>query len=721
MDKETLVRIVLAAAIIMVMWWAYDAYLAPKPPEPGTAPAAPATPDGTKVGEGEAVPKPPPGEVAADLYDLLAAGATAPADPVVLGSDLPVGPYDLEAEVHPTGAALRRLTLARRDFFKTVADRDQPADQRKPMHLVGPEAPEPVLGVEELRLRLDGREGWGKVDLTGVAWRVGHVADDHASAVFEVDVTDADGAALATVRHVYTLLPRSAPAGDAEADAVPQFELRTAVEVEALDPRVESAYYVLRGPSALPREGQRRDYRRAVVGMWAAGSVDVERYDGKAALKGKTPRIGPDMAWVGQEDKYFCVVVIPLVPSPDGTQVIPTAAPGAGTFAAGARVAARTVQEERQEVPLPIVRLESKAVTLEPGKPVRHEFVVFAGPKDPRHLEAYYQAIGLDKLVVWSQCCIPGMAPISRLLLGVIEVFHSVVGNWGVAIVMLVILLQIVLLPVNRWSAKSMAGMQKMGPKMQEIREKYANDQKKLQEEMAKIGGFKAFGGCLPMFVQMPVWIGLYGALLVAIQLRHSAFLPAAWIPDGSLFLQDLSAPDALIHWSEPLYLPGQDIPLLGWLIGAIQSMLGGGGGITTFNILPLAVGILMYVQQKLMPMSSSAAANPQAQQQQKMMMKFMPVFLGVVLYSAPAGLCLYITTSSLVRLVENKLFRHRWVEEAKGDGPTPSEPNGSGEPAQKQSLVAGRKKSIGERVESWVKQKMGEAQKQQKGDRRNK
>jgi len=265
-----------------------------------------------------------------------------------------------------------------------------------------------------------------------------------------------------------------------------------------------------------------------------------------------------------------------------------------------------------------------------------------------------------------------------------------------------------------------MAEMQRVGPKMQEIRQKYAGDQKKMQEEMAKIGGFKAFGGCLPMFVQMPIWIGLYGALLVAIQLRHSAFLPAGWIPDGSLFLQDLSAPDALIHWAAPLYLPGQDIPLLGWVIGGIESMLGGGGGITSFNLLPIAVGVLMYVQQKLMPMASgAAAANPQAQQQQKMMMRIMPIFLGVVLYSAPSGLCLYITTSSLVRLVENRFFRHRWIEAAKAKAERDEAPEAPGRPAKapaRRSRVAGRKKSIGERAEAWIRRKIDEAQKEGRG-----
>ncbi|MFO8013980.1 MAG: membrane protein insertase YidC [Phycisphaerae bacterium] len=719
MDKETVIRIVVAAALMAAMFYAYQAFLKPEPSPPGERPDAPAespatpgeeTAEGT--GEKEETGEAPP--AGAETYDLAAVGAAEAAAPVVLGSDLPISRFDLEAEIHPTGAAMRRLTLARKKFFETVADRDLPPVEREPLHLVGPEADEPAMAVEELRLRLEGREGWGRADLAGVPWRVKDAADDRASAVFEVDVQDSGGAPLATVRRAYTLFPRS-PAGE-DGESVPQYELRMAVEIVARDPRLEQAYYVLHGPPALPREGQRRDYRGAVVGRWAEGQVDVEQYKGE--IEGG-PRIGPEMAWLGQEDKYFTVVLIPLVPAPDGSHVIPTSPPASGTFAAGAEVSGRTVTEGRSEVTLPVVRLESKAVALEADEPLRHEFVVFAGPKDPDHLEAYYQKIGLDKLVVWSQCC-SFFAPISRLLLAVVEALHSVVQNWGVAIILLVILLQIVLLPVTKWSAKSMAEMQRLGPKMQEIREKYANDQKKLQEEMAKIGGFKAFGGCLPMFVQMPIWIGLYGALLVAIQLRHSAFLPAGWIPAGSLFLQDLSAPDALIHWAEPLYLPGKDIPLLGWVIGGIESMLGGAGGITSFNILPIAVGVLMYVQQRLMPMSSSAAsANPQMQQQQKMMMRIMPVFLGVVLYSAPSGLCLYITTSSLVRLVESRFFRHRWIEAAKAKAERADAPEPPGEPgkaAARQSRVAGRKKSIGERAEAWIRRKMDEAQKPNRG-----
>lgn len=736
MDKETIIRTILAVAIVIGLMWAWQAWFAPPPQPPAQGPEQPTTPGPDKpvgppdAGQVKAPPdaeqvKAPPAEgpaPGADTWDMRAVGAAAPGEPVILGSDAPITPHDLEVEIHPQGAAVARLTLARKRFFKTVADRDLPPAQRKPMHLIEPDVPEPALAIEEFRLRLEGKEGWGRVDLSQVAWRVEPAADDKDSAAFAVDVTAEDGTPLATVRKEVRLLPRGTPGGEVEGADAPQYEFRMAVEITALDDRVTQAYYVLHGPPALPREGQRTDMRGAVFGVWEGGRVAVTTATGAAAEKKKVPRIGPNMAWMGQADKYFAVILVPLVLSPHGGYVMPEAPPEAGTFAAGAEVKARTATEGRDQVPLPVERFESKAVALEKGKTVRHEFAVFAGPKDPDLLETSYQHIGFDQLITWTRCCIPipGLAHISRGLLAVIEAFHDLVRNWGLAIIMLVIALRVVMLPVSKWSAKSMAGMQKMGPRMQEIREKYADDKQKMQQEMAKIGGFKAMGGCLPMFLQMPVWIGLYGALQVAIQLRHSAFLPAEWIPAGSLFLQDLSAPDMLLHWLEPLYLPGQEIPLLGFLIGGIQNMLSGGGGITSVNLLPVLVGLAMFFQQKLMPMSSAATANPEAQKQQQMMMKFMPVFLAVVLYSAPSGLCLYIFTSTALGFLENRFFRHRWIEAAKAkeEGVEPPEPGG---PARQKSLVAGRRKSLSERVEAWVRRRMDQGGQAKKDDKRKK
>jgi len=728
LNKETVIRTLLAGAIIVALMWGWQ-YLEPYLPGGGRkavpapvetpAPPTPAQPSGEKPAtetpaqESPAPPKTetPPETVAESPIEGLpvlgAVGAKeAAAEPTTLGSVVSAGDYEQEVAIEQRGAAVKRLTLARRRFFKTVADRRLPADQRAAMDLIDPAEPEAGFAIPELAVKLKDSDAWRKVDLSSALWRVEPRTGPGESATLSVDVREQGGPVLLTVRKTFTLHARQgAPTGDAV--DMPQYEMRMDLEFTARDARVDRVTYVLQGPPVVAREDRRTDFRHAVFGKWVEGRVEVEQVLGSGVAKLAAP--GPELAWMGQTDKYFAVIVIPLVPTPDGAQAIPESAPPAGTFAGGAKASTRGVTEHRKEVLLPVVQLVSKETPLSTDGPVTHAYTIFAGPKDAGLLETYYTGIGLDGLVQWTQCCvpIPGLSYISRVLLAVVEAFYSVVGNYGVAIIMLVVLLRVVMLPVSKWSAKSMAEMQKMAPKMQQIKEEFKHDQKRMQEEMAKIGGLKAMGGCLPMFIQMPVWIGLYGALLVAIQLRHAAFLPAAWMPEGWVFLQDLAAPDALFQWETPWYLPGQDIPLLGWLIGSIQGMLG--GGLTSFNILPLLMGAVMYVQQKFTP---ATAAGPQAEQQKKMML-FMMVFLALVLYSAPAGLCLYIFTSSLLGFIENRFLRKRWTDAAKAAKAAPADepkPAPSKEVKQ-QSLVSGRDKSLGERAESWIKQRMGSPQ----------
>ena len=742
---ETVVRTALAGAVIIGILWAWPHVSSrfwpadkgapsetPPAETPATPPAeAPATPPAaTPPAEKPPAEKPPaekppaekppaekppaeappaPADVTAP--EVVAEGAAdAPEAPTVLGSALATSVFDLEAEIAARGAAVGRLTLARRptptgqQFFKTVADRNLPADERQAMDLIEPGSPEAAFAIPELAVKLKGVDAWSKVDLSKVVWRTEPKPGGGESAAFAVDVKDSGGAVLLTVRKTFTFYERKAPAAGATA-GVPQYEMGVALEFAAADERVEKVTYALQCPSALPREDPRSDMRVAVVGRWAEGHVEAEGVAGSKVEKWAAP--GAELAWIGQADKYFAVIVIPLVPSSGGTFALPEGPPGPeDRLAAGAKASVRKVTEHRKDIQLPVVQLLSKETPLAIGTTVTHAYTVFAGPKDAKHLEAYYTAIGLDRLVEWTRCCIPipGIDQISRLLLWVVDEFESLVGNYGLAIVMLVVMLRVCLLPVSKWSAKSMAEMQKMAPKMQQIKEKYAGDQKRMQEEMAQIGGLKAFGGCLPMFVQMPIWIGLYGALQAAIQLRHSAFLPAAWVPQWSLFLQDLAAPDALVHWATPWYIPGQEIPLLGWAIGGIQGMLG--GGITSFNILPLLMGVVMFLQQKL---TVTTATGPQADQQKKMMM-FMMVFFAVILYSAPSGLCLYIATSMGLGLVENKFFRSRWIEAAKAKESGETARLEPPKDVRAQSLVSGRDKSFGERAEAWVKQRMGQA-----------
>jgi YidC/Oxa1 family membrane protein insertase len=185
-----------------------------------------------------------------------------------------------------------------------------------------------------------------------------------------------------------------------------------------------------------------------------------------------------------------------------------------------------------------------------------------------------------------------------------------------------------------------MAKMQKLQPEIAKLREKYKDDKAKLNEEMMKFyrtqgtGGFLL--GCLPMALQMPIWVALWSGLNASVELRQAGFLP--W------WITDLAAPDAIMSWAEPIYLP-----LVSGMAGPINSL----------NLLPLLLTVAMVLQQKLMP-STPQTANPNdpAAKQQKMMMWMMPVFMLLLFYNAPSGLTLYIMASTFAGVVESYVIR---------------------------------------------------------------
>lgn len=723
MNRETITRWVVAAVValaIMVGFWKIEPYL----PLPRPAPKAPAEkapsaekPAAEKVAapkvaaEKPAPEKPagqqPPATPAIKAAALQAVGAAEAAPPIVLGSTLRASQFDLEAEVTPLGAAVRRLALSRRDFFKTVADAHKSPDEREPMELVQPGAPLPAFTIPKLSVTLKGAEGPSDVDLSKVAWRV--VESGPTKAVLAIDVQDADGGAVLSVRRTYSLHARGQPL-EAGGAAPPQYELRTKLEFVPAGDRVEKLLYELSGPPELPVEPGRGAAAAAVAGAWVPGGgvkvSSASRQDvAKEAELPKTASLaGADVAWAGQMDKYFAVVMIPQKPSREGT------------FAAGAETAWYRVPRERADTAVPGVRLISRELPAAAGKPIENELLVYAGPKDPDILERYYADLGLDKLIIWaSPCCggvtIPGVDTLSRWLAALMDALGSATRNYGIAIMLLVLLLRAALHPVTRWSTRSMLEMQKLAPKMEAIRKQYANDKERMQQEMAKIGGLKSFGGCLPMFIQMPIWIALYGALGAAIHLRQAAFIPASWLPAGSLFLQDLSAPDGLVAWAAPFFLPGREIPLLGWVVNAVQGMLTGSAnvGLTSFNLLPVLVGVSFYLQQKMTP--QPAASSPQMEQQRKMM-SFMFIFFALMMYSLPSGLCLYISASSFIGFFEQKyLKKHMAAREALAASAPPqeNEPAKPQQPARPKPLASGREKTIAERIQAWVNQRMGE------------
>ncbi|MEW6745058.1 MAG: membrane protein insertase YidC [Planctomycetota bacterium] len=260
------------------------------------------------------------------------------------------------------------------------------------------------------------------------------------------------------------------------------------------------------------------------------------------------------------------------------------------------------------------------------GSREERSFRIFAGPKAPELVaEAPYDIY--EPLVAENYGST--LAWINIALLETMRFFHRLVGNWGVAIILLTVLVRGLIYPLQRLQSKSMEKYQKtmmrLKPKLDELKKRYKNNQRKFQEAQMKLmreeGIRPPLFGCLIMLLPLPVFIGLFQILRTAIELRHAPF---------TLWIDDLSQPDHLVH------LPFS-IPLLGeWL-----------------NLLPLLMLATWIAQNMAMPKPT----DPQQIQMQKMM-KFMPFIFLFLLYNYASGLSLYMTVSSLLGIVQYKYLR---------------------------------------------------------------
>ncbi|MFM6929936.1 MAG: membrane protein insertase YidC [Bdellovibrio sp.] len=195
---------------------------------------------------------------------------------------------------------------------------------------------------------------------------------------------------------------------------------------------------------------------------------------------------------------------------------------------------------------------------------------------------------------------------ISRPLLYVMKAFHSWVGNWGIAIIMLTLMVRLVVLPFNLMSAKSMKAMQKVQPIIQGLREKYKDDAMRLNTEMMAVmkqNGANPMGGCLPMLIQIPIFFALYRVIGSSIELYNSPFM---------FWITDLSAHDK-------------------------------------FYVLPVLMSVFMFIQQKITPSTMDPT--------QAKIMLFMPLVFSVFMLQLPSGLTLYMVVSTLFGIIQQYLI----------------------------------------------------------------
>jgi len=312
------------------------------------------------------------------------------------------------------------------------------------------------------------------------------------------------------------------------------------------------------------------------------------------SIKAETVWNGGQVYWVSLKNKYFSLILKPPV-----------------SFG---NVFSNPLSNKELETGIEITGLK-----IGPNSSATQDFVLYAGPND-------HDKISSLKLGLEDSLHLGFTGGIGRWLFVALKFFESIVKNWGVAIIILTILINIVLFPLTFKSLKSMKQMQALQPKIEALRAAHKDNPQKVNKEtmeMYKKYKINPLGGCLPMLLQMPVFFALYQVLMKSIELRGAQFF---WI-------KDLSQPDRLIA----------NIPMFP----------------NELNILPLLMAVAMFLQQKqsTAPKTSSAGASDQMAQQQRMMMFMMPVLFGVLFYKLPSGLVLYWLTNTILTIVEQGMF----------------------------------------------------------------
>ena len=357
------------------------------------------------------------------------------------------------------------------------------------------------------------------------------------------------------------------------------------------------------------------------------------------------------LSWIGFSDRYFVVALHPHFDQSVVTR------PEEKLLKGISRIDRLVLDPYANAMDtVQVLKLVGDLHELGPKESTTNTLGVYTGPRNRPVMvtEPEIAALNMPAMVVSNlggMCAPCTFSWLTDILIGVLRTFHMIVGDWAIAILLLVVLVRSCLHPVTRWSQirvqRFSVQMQAMAPKQKAIREKYKDDSKKQQQEMGKLWkeeGISPAGmlGCLPMFLQSPVWIALYATLFFANELRHEpAFYGVFQNVFNWSFMNDLSAPDhaiplpAAMHFSFPMW-----------------------GNVASINVLPILLGFVMFAHQKYLTPPTQATLTPEQQSQQKMMKVMTIVLFPVMMYAAPSGLALYFITNSTIAVVENKWIR---------------------------------------------------------------
>lgn len=551
MDKRSLLAIVLSL-VILIGYQELISYLyPPPPPQEPPVPSAPSsvTPPNTP----ETLSSQSPG-----------------VPPAVLSTRPAAQPEEQEITVE--NAVYRAVLSSRGARLKSLILKDYPGDPGE--HSPPREMIRQGLGNTaplEVRLEGDGRS----LDDTGVIYAL-EDAPGQGPIVLTVGKEErtirfygslADGTPIAKV-FAFAADSYGIQLDVQVGQAPPDISALSLVWTENLNPSQTDDFYTTYGPVAL--------VGRKFVYKGASGLDEPES-------------LGPgQVRWAGFSDSYFLAAMMP----PDGE---------------GYRCVFRRVNNTARTIL--ILPWAGKMRREDEASLASVSYTLYIGPKETQALNAVDPAFDRAIDFGWFHF-------IARPLISLLRLSHSLTGNYGLDIILLTVLVKLVFFPLSNKSFQSMAAMKKLQPQMERLRERYKDDRQKLNREtmeLYKRNKVNPLGGCLPMVVQFPVFIGLYQGLMYAIELRQAPFF--GWITD-------LSSPDRL----GSLAIPFVDPPGL--------------------PILTLFMGGSMLLQQWMTPMTTGDPL------QQKMMM-LMPVIFTVMFVNFPSGLVLYWLVNNVLSIAQ--------------------------------------------------------------------
>lgn len=587
--------------------------------------------------------------------------------PAPLGDLTPGGTSEARVEFTLLGAGVQTITMA--DYFETIS-KQQHYEVQQAQRITYPSGQvETLTSLSARAVIVDGE----LVDLYGSAtepvWR------EVAAGEFEAMVIDSSDAPVLRITRRYEQVPGS-------------FRISVHQHAENLTAAPVKLEWVQYGPIELHEDisGYGLDMRRVRFGFLQDPTRDASRQFvesdtkliGRATIisdvvkAGQDQHLWPDpdkfkngageLVWIAQTSRYFVFAISPMVDDQAAAanvkDMIQHPIRKGFNLAAEVHAVVRGVSSASTDAKL-LLQLTSSPVEVQPATKADLSFSAYAGPLGRKQLvnpgEALFTALGLNQVVIYNlggPCACCTFQPLAQGLLWFLTFAHGIIGDWAISIMLLVVCVRTLLHPITRRSQIGLLRfskqMQSLAPKQAKLRERYKDDPKKMQEEMVRLMkeekvNYAGALGCLPMFLQSPIWFALYAMLYFSFDLRHEPGFYGVFqaISGGKWdFLGDLSVADHFIYFGRSVL----NVPLLGHITG--------------INVLPLVMGLVFFVQQKYLTPPPSTAMTPEQEMQQKMVKIMTVVMFPVMMYNAPSGLVIYFITNSTLGILESRWIR---------------------------------------------------------------